>query len=594
MLKVKCGIFFVLFSICSLPLFAGQEDVVFDKIVVLKNKETVESLYSLSDDNLESLPFSSPVESLNVTLLNLQSRSPNSSIQADFSLRGSNFEGTRILLNGQRINDPQTGHHNSDIPITKEDILNIDILSGFSPLSFGPDAIGGGVNFVTKRPKGRKVILELSGGEYSSYSQLFSISDKINNLGIRFSLENRGSRGFSEDTDFKKFTASMASSLDIPLGSFDLDFGYQDKEFGAYDFYTPGLGYPSKEWTKTFLLNSGFNLNKGDLLIKPNFLWRRHFDKFMLDKTQVQSKYLAHHRTDIYAPGIYFNKEGTFLGKLGLGFEYRQEEIDSTTLGKHSRMQKSIFIDDEYSFNDRLSLSSIFRIDDYSATGASYTGSVRLSSEIIKDNFIHAGVVRAIRIPSFTELYYNDGITIGNPGLSPEKSLTYETGHYYRKGAFSLGSVVFLRNENNFIDWVKVGKNWEAKNITSSNVFGIEENIQYVFNDRFNLKANYAYINKSKNNNGYTYKYGENYARHLMSLISVFKFDFGIQEIGFTYKKTPSRNGWFLAHAKINYNLNKHSKIFISATNIFNVEYQEIAGIPSPGRWVEGGLRVEW
>jgi outer membrane receptor protein involved in Fe transport len=108
------------------------------------------------------------------------------------------------------------------------------------------------------------------------------------------------------------------------------------------------------------------------------------------------------------------------------------------------------------------------------------------------------------------------------------------------------------------------------------------------------LRANYAYINRRKNDDGYIYKYGENYARHLTSLISIFKLDFGTQELGLTYKKTPSRRGWLLFHAKLNYNLNKHSKFFISATNIFNVEYQEIAGIPSCGRWVEGGLRVEW
>jgi hypothetical protein len=30
--------------------------------------------------------------------------------------------------------------------------------------------------------------------------------------------------------------------------SFYLDAGYNEKEYGAYDFYTPGRGFPSKEW----------------------------------------------------------------------------------------------------------------------------------------------------------------------------------------------------------------------------------------------------------------------------------------------------------------------------------------------------------
>jgi len=597
MLKIRGNVFFLLFMAFSVLSFAEETNTIFQRIVVTKNRAAETGIYSLTQNSLQQLPFNSPVEALSITLLNLQARSPVNSIQADFSLRGSNFQGVSVLINGQRINDPQTGHHNSDIPLTKEDILNIDVLSGVSSLGFGPDAIGGAVNFVTKRPEERKVVLELSGGEYGSFGQLFSVSDKIRNLGLRFSVENSGSKGFSEDTDFKKFTAGMVSSLDLPSGSFDLDFGYQEKEFGAYDFYTPGMGYPSKEWTRTYLLNSSLNINKGDLIIKPKFLWRRHFDKFMLDKTQVRSNYLARHHTDIYTPGVYFNKRDTLLGNLGLGLEYTEEKIKSTSLGKHSRNQESIFIDDDYRINDLVSLNSVFRIDNYDGKDISYTGAAKLLFEIKEASFVHLGISRAMRIPSFTELYYDDPTTVGNPVLSPEKSLTYEAGYAYRQSKFSLSSVIFLREEDGFIDWVKPSPaqaRWEAANISSSVVFGVEENIQYEFCRWLSLKANYAYTNRTKDDNGYLYKYGDNYSRHLTSLISIFRFGFGSQEMGFTYKKTPSRNGWILVHARLNYNLNRHSKFFLSANNIFNVEYQEISGIPSPGRWVEGGLRLEW
>ena len=49
--------------------------------------------------------------------LNLQARAPNG-VQADLSLRGTTFEQSLILLNGLRINDPETGHLNLDIPIS--------------------------------------------------------------------------------------------------------------------------------------------------------------------------------------------------------------------------------------------------------------------------------------------------------------------------------------------------------------------------------------------------------------------------------------------------------------------------------------------
>ncbi|MDD4981486.1 MAG: TonB-dependent receptor plug domain-containing protein, partial [Candidatus Omnitrophica bacterium] len=150
MLKIRGGIFFVFFITHCCVSLAQDNNILLDKITVAKSKGAFEGLSSLDSDILQSLLFDSPVEALSVTFLNLQARSPNNSIHADFSLRGSNFQGVRVLLNGRRINDPQTGHYNADIPLTKEDISSIDILSGVSPSGFGPDAIGGTVNFVTK------------------------------------------------------------------------------------------------------------------------------------------------------------------------------------------------------------------------------------------------------------------------------------------------------------------------------------------------------------------------------------------------------------------------------------------------------------
>jgi iron complex outermembrane receptor protein len=36
-------------------------------------------------------------------------------VQVDLSIRGASFGKTLVLLNGMRLNDPQSGHHNMDI-----------------------------------------------------------------------------------------------------------------------------------------------------------------------------------------------------------------------------------------------------------------------------------------------------------------------------------------------------------------------------------------------------------------------------------------------------------------------------------------------
>jgi len=71
-------------------------------------------------------------------------------------------------------------------------------------------------------------------------------------------------------------------------------------------------------------------------------------------------------------------------------------------------------------------------------------------------------------------------------------------------------------------------------------------------------------------------------------------FPFGRQEIGFNYKKRPGRRGWLLVDTGFNYNLNRNAKAFLHMENILNVEYQDIAGIPQPGRYIEAGFRLNW
>ena len=596
-IKWRALFFVVMMAGINFPVF-GEDDPLasLEKIVVSKNRNLLLRQYSLDPADFDTLPYNSPIEALNALPLDLQSRSPHNAIQADYSLRGSNFQDVLILLNGERINDPQTGHFNSDIPFTSADISRLQVLPSASSSSFGPDAIGGAVNFVVKKPNERKCVLELSGGQYETFSQLFSVSDKIKGLGIRLSVENEQSKGFHEDTDYKKFTTSLVSSLGLPLGTFDLNVGYQKKDFGAYDFYTPGLGYPSKEWTRTYLLDVGFNLDKEGFIIKPNFIWRRHFDKFMLDKTGARSSFVADHRNDTYTPNIYFQKDLLKLGKAGLGLEYGDERITSTTLGRHTREHKSIFIDDALTLTPQISSNLSFRWDDYAGFNNTYTGSAALRYEIIPFIFLHCAVSSNMRVPSFTELYYNDPTTIGNSNLSAEKSWNYEVGYEVKQEKYSFGPTLFFRKEDDFIDWVKTdpAQLWQAQNIPGADVFGVEAQVGWDMNKITSLSSNYTYINKSAKDNGYLFKYGPNYARHLWNTELKFKLPFGVQSLGFTYKQKPGRSGWFLLNARFNYNFNKNMSLFVSGTNLLNVGYEEIEGVPQPGRWVDSGFKLEW
>ncbi|MCP4727946.1 MAG: TonB-dependent receptor, partial [bacterium] len=91
-------------------------------------------------------------------------------VQADISLRGAGFEQVLILLNGMRINDPQTGHHNMNLPISLADVKNIEVLRGQSSALYGPDAFGGVVNIITKNSITKQFDLRLKAGSFGTVS----------------------------------------------------------------------------------------------------------------------------------------------------------------------------------------------------------------------------------------------------------------------------------------------------------------------------------------------------------------------------------------------------------------------------------------
>jgi len=580
-------------------VFADQESSLnLEPIVISKNKADLLEAYTLESEDLKESTLSSLFERLNLLPLDIESRSPQQDIQTDFSLRGSTSQGVLLLFDGQRINDPQTAHYNCDIPLTREDIEKIEVVPGVSSSLFGPDAIGGTVNILFKAPRENKIVIELKGGSYQTKSGIFSISRKKDNLGLRLSLERQESAGFSYDTDFKKFTGRLDSILDVPCGEFNFGFGYLEKEFGAYDFYTPGLDFPSFEWTKTYLLNTGIVLDKLDsFILKPNFLWRRHYDKFMLDKTGLRSQYLNHHQSDVYTPSLYLEKDTEVLGKIGWGLEYGQERIISTNLGQHERNHKSIFMDENKDLNSQFSLGLSGRWDDFTGFESVYTGALNLKFRLSEKSEFHFGMGKNIRIPSFTELYYSDPTTSGNPDLCAEDALNYQFGYIYNEGKLSAGLTFFLRQEKDMLDWIKRTPDqakWQIENITEAQVKGIEDYLKFDLNQYFTIDSNYTYIDKHIDDHSYLYKYGPNYASHLINTLFSFHLPFGMQSISATYKKRPGRGGWFLLNTYFSYNFRKNSQLFLEMSNLLNVEYQEIVGIPQPGRCLQTGVRMEW
>ena len=86
-------------------------------------------------------------------------------VQSDFALRGASFGQVLVLVDGVRLNDSQSGHHNGDIPVPLDAVERIEVLQGAGSSLFGADAFGGTVNVITRRAQDASR-LGLHGGSF--------------------------------------------------------------------------------------------------------------------------------------------------------------------------------------------------------------------------------------------------------------------------------------------------------------------------------------------------------------------------------------------------------------------------------------------
>ncbi|MCA1797273.1 MAG: TonB-dependent receptor plug domain-containing protein [Geobacteraceae bacterium] len=156
------------------------------------NREQIEA--SPATDLYEVLEYVSGVD--------IQRR--NGGSQADVSIRGGGFEQTLILLNGISMSNPQTGHHNMNVPVQLQDIERIEIVKGPGAHIYGANAMAGVINIITRAPESVGMQLHLEAGEHDFYNGGVSGTFATSSWKHRLSAAQRYSSGFDPDEPAKE------------------------------------------------------------------------------------------------------------------------------------------------------------------------------------------------------------------------------------------------------------------------------------------------------------------------------------------------------------------------------------------------------
>ena len=196
--------------------------------------------------------------------------------QSDLVLRGGSFEQTLVLLNGFRINDAQTSHHNLDLPIPLEAMNSIQVLEGAGSTLHGVDALSGVVDFLTAAPDHDSLLLRAAEGSFEANEESLLAGATRGRWSGRLTASRNFSTGFMADRDYRNEDASAESWAGSRLGITDVLFASSDRSFGANQFYGP---YNSWERTKGWFGSMRQELGRRTVAA---FGYRRHTDDFIL------------------------------------------------------------------------------------------------------------------------------------------------------------------------------------------------------------------------------------------------------------------------------------------------------------------------
>lgn len=526
----------------------------------------------------------------NVGGIDIRRRGPES-VQSDISIRGATFEENSVLIDGVRVNDPQTGHYTMDLPLTPEDVDRVEILKGPGSSLYGPNAFGGVINIITKRPEGKKIVFDAAGGSFDYSKVALSCTAPFGPVDNRFSIQESRSTGYMPETDFDIFSLANTSSVKTFLGVYDFLFGYTKKDYGASNFYS-NL-YPNEaENTDTRFFNISGRAEAGDLAVRPNLFLRRHWDKFRLDSNRPgwQTNY-----STVYSSGggsaFSFTHD---LADVSYGFEVARDTIDSTNMKNHERYSEGLYAEAAPRISPDLYLNFGLRTDHFDGFGWETSPSVSASCRICDGLSLRGAAGRAYRIPTFTELYYVDAANIGNSSLRPESSWTYEAGADYSRKSLKAGLTYFYRDSYDTIDWTRYSPSapWRASNIGSTSTNGVEVSAA-IGGFFFSYTCLDVYSKR-----GYASKYALDYLKQHISAGASFEFCGFKNSWVLNWKDRVGGKSVVIADMKLVKSVidGKGVKMaaFLEISNLFDAQYSEVQGVEMPGRWIKSGARLEF
>jgi outer membrane cobalamin receptor len=592
----RAGVWMVVWALVA-PGGVPAQDRVQQTVVVTAAATPVElgsvprTLVVITRDEIAALPVQSVADVLRLAAsVDVRARGERG-VQTDFAVRGAGFGQMLVLVDGVRLNDAQSGHHNGDIPVPLDAVERIEVLLGPGSSLFGADAFGGTVNVITRGgPRAPQLAVQAGSFDAAGVRGGFTLGEGRVMQTLDGSFDR--SSGFMYDRDYD--TAIVRSRTALGASS-TLAMSFLRKEFGANNFY--GGNAPSREWTNQALVSSDHRFGRAaGWTLGARAAYRTHGDRFVFNQTNPALSDNRHRTHAVLGAMTATRKVGP--ADLTAGFEGGGDWIRSSNLGDHEIGRVSGFAEWRQPVGTRLHFDAALRADRYSEFGASWNPSAGVAwwaSSVVR---LRGSAGRAFRVPTFTERYYSDPANLARADVGPERAWAGEAGVdlFLPGGLFAQGTV-FGRADSDVIDWLRptVADRWQTYNVRDIDTRGVEIGVRRHFHGGFVL-AQFTGLDIEAPAVTQLSKYALDYASRSFVAASLLPLPAGLRlapRLEYRRRQRPIQpEEYVLVDVRLSRPFGSWMELSLDGMNLLDRRYHEIAGVPMPGAAFLVGLTV--
>jgi vitamin B12 transporter len=538
-------------------------------------------------------------------------------------IRGATSNQTLVLIDGRPMGGVGLSASQDMAEIPTEQIDHIEIVRGGVSALYGPNAIGGVINVITKRATHSGLPVSNIGMEFGSYGRQgyrLNFGSRTGPVDYFFSGNQQTESGFRDNSDARTHNIG---------GNVGLSMGGAGKLLLDISSYHANAGVPGQLFPP--IPPSDFDNSVEKVASTPDarqttdsgYVRTSYLLPLPMDSLATLRAFGSKRRVQFEIPTFFVDTdrheqsnggEAQLNLPLGLmvGGAFNHDRLDSRDIVTVSNNYIAsvenwgVFAQEDFRWKMLAVIPSV-RFDQHSTAGDATNPRVQVITDATDWLRFSGSAGKSFRAPTIDDLYtpftdFGFGMSYqGNPDLRPEKAWTYDAGFQVGKDSATLKAGYFRAN---ITDLIQTTPDLAATsiNVGQARRQGAEIELAHILNAYFRDSLNYTYLDNRGKPQGFTDwvnlrlspRHTVNYLATLMPIKGL-KLDNTLRYLSSRYEgnnNTSTKLGDYLIWGvRVAYQI-RQLEMFVGVEDLNNKRYEERGGYPLPGRTAYGGLTL--